>query len=59
MTQSLMIILDDAHSQGFINSKEKDMIITNHAYFEKVNMSVTRDLPLSFKKFKLGLVEKV
>ena len=47
MTQGLMIILDNDHGQGFINSIGKDMINTNHAYFEKINMQ---------KKFRLGLM---
>ena len=54
-----MIILDNDHGQGFINSIGRDMINTNHAYFENVSRSVKRDLSLSFKKFILGLIEKV
>ena len=42
-----MIMLDGDHGQGFINSIGKDMINTNHAYFEKINMQ---------KKFRLGLM---
>jgi len=49
-----MIMLDGDHGQGFINSIGRDMINTNHSYFENVSQSVTRDLPLPFKKFKLG-----
>ena len=59
MAQGLMIILDNDHGQGFINSIGRDMINTNHAYFENVSKSVKRDLSLSFKKFILGLIEKV
>ena len=45
MTQGLMIILDNDHGQGFINSIGRDMINTYHAYFEKTNMQT---------KFRLG-----
>jgi len=37
MPQWLMIMFDGDHGQGFINSLGKDMINTNHAYFEKNN----------------------
>ena len=46
MLQCLMIILDRDQGQGFINSIGRDMINTNHAYFEKTNMQT---------KFRLGL----
>ena len=35
ITQSLMVIHDDDHDQGFTNLDERDMINTTHAYFEK------------------------
>jgi hypothetical protein len=31
-----MTILDNDHGQGFINSIGRDMINTNHSYFEKI-----------------------
>ena len=41
-------MLDGDHGQGFINSIGRDMINTNHAYFEKkINMQT---------KFRLGLM---
>ena len=51
-----MTMIDDEHDQGFTNSKERNVIDTTHAYFEKIYMSTKRGLPLSFKKFKLGLI---
>ena len=42
-----MIMLDGDHGQGFINSIGKDMINTNHAYFEKkINMQTKLGLTL-------------
>ena len=47
MPQWLMIMFDGDHGQGFINSLGKDMINTNHAYFQKIKMQT---------KFRLGLM---
>ena len=51
-----MTMIDDEHDQGFTNSKERNVIDTTHAYFEKIYMSTKRGLLLSFIKFKSGLI---
>jgi hypothetical protein len=46
MTQGLIIKHDNDRDQGFLNSDERDITDTTHAYFENANI---------LAKFRLGL----